>query len=157
MTGHAERRVLPYGADEMFALVADVDSYSEFLPWCTASRVTRRYPAVEGGDSIIEADLVVSFSLFREKFSSRVRLEAEAKRIDVEYLDGPFRHLDNHWQFRDLGGGYCEVDFRVDFELQNAMLDRLVGAVFQKAMEKIVGAFEARASSVHGRSNDGRC
>lgn len=149
MPGHAERRAVPYAADDMFGLVADVGAYSEFLPWCAASRVIRRTPRAEGGE-LIEAELVIAFRVFRESFLSRVTLNPRARRIDVEYLDGPFRWLENHWHFRPLDSGGCEVDFRVDFEFRSALLERLVGAVFHRAMVKVVAGFEARAEALYG-------
>ena len=105
MPTHAETRIVPYSADEMFGLIADIGSYPEFLPWCAAARIrgTRPLPDSdgdgEGGSEVIEADLVVSFKVYRERFGSRVTLRPEARRIDVEDLDGPFRYLKNHWNF----------------------------------------------------------
>lgn len=148
MPGHAETRVVDYDAGDMFALVADVDSYSEFLPWCAASRVTRR-SAVPGGE-VVDADLVVSFRVFRETFTSRVTLRPEEGVIDVEYLDGPFTYLETHWRLRSLGTGRSEMDFKVEFEIRDRLLDRLVGALFQRAMEKVVSAFESRAEKLYG-------
>lgn len=150
MAGHAERRIVPYDAEQMYDLVADVGSYKEFLPWCAASRVTRREQREGGAITVIDADLVISFRVFREKFSSRVTLRPADLTIDVAYLDGPFRYLDNHWHFTQLAPGQCEIDFAVDFEFRNLALDRLVGAVFHRAMERIVGAFEARAADLYG-------
>ncbi len=149
--GHAETRVVDYDAGDMFALVANVDAYSEFLPWCAASRVTSRRDTLEG--EVVEADLVVAFRVFRETFASRVILRPEEGAIDVEYLDGPFTYLETHWRLRDLGPGRCEIDFRVEFEIKDRLLDRLVGALFQRAMEKVVGAFEARAEALYGEGS----
>lgn len=148
MPGHAETRIVGYDAGDMFALVADVDSYSDFLPWCAASRIARRRAVAEG--EVLEADLVISFRVFRETFTSRVTLRPGEGSIDVEYLDGPFHFLDTRWRLRDLGPGRCEVDFRVEFEIRNRLLDRLVGSLFQRAMEKVVGAFERRAAELYG-------
>lgn len=150
--GHAETRVVDYGAEDMFALVANVEAYSEFLPWCAASRVTSRRDTPEG--EVVEVDLVVAFRVFRETFASRVTLRPEEGIIDVEYLDGPFTYLETHWRLRDISLGRCEVDFRVEFEIKDRLLDRLVGALFQRAMEKVVGAFEARAEELYGNGSD---
>lgn len=150
MPTHAEKRVMPYSADQMYALVADVERYPEFLPWCAACRVTSRQPLPEGGGEVIEADLVISFKVYRERFGSRVTLRPGARAIDVEYLRGPFRYLKNHWQFEPKGEGACEVDFFVDFEFRSAILQRLIGLVFNEAMQRIVRAFERRAAALYG-------
>ena len=97
MPTHTEIRKMPYSADQMYALVADVARYPEFLPWCAAARI--RAVTTRDGKDVIDADLVISFKLFREKFASRVTLDQASKKIDVEYLDGPFRYLKNHWRF----------------------------------------------------------
>ena len=150
MTTHAEKRVLPYTADEMYALIADVARYPEFLPWCAAARVRGTRPLPEGDGEVVDADLVISFKVYREKFGSRVTLRPEARTIDVEYLDGPFRYLRNHWHFVPLDGGRCEIDFFVDFEFKSAILQRLIGLVFHEAMTRIVRAFERRAEALYG-------
>ena len=109
MPTHAEKRTVPYSPDEMYALIADVGRYPEFLPWCAAART-----------------------------------------IDVEYLDGPFRYLKNHWRFLDAGEGRCEIDFFVDFEFRSTILQKLIGLVFTEAMHRIVRAFERRAEALYG-------
>ena len=148
MPTHAEKRVLPWSPDQMFALVADVASYPDFLPWCAAARIRSRKP-VEGGE-LVEADLVISFKLFRERFGSRVTLYPAENRIDVAYLDGPFRYLANHWRFNPREEGGCEVDFFVDFEFRSAVLQAVIGVVFHEAMQRIVRAFEERAQTLYG-------
>lgn len=140
---------MPYSADEMYALVADVESYSEFLPWCAASRVSERRQTETG--EVIDADLVVSFRVFRESFGSRVTLRPEQHTIDVEYLEGPFRYLNNHWQFRPISETECEADFFVDFEFRSRVLQSLIGVVFNEAMRRIVRAFEQRAEALYGK------
>lgn len=149
MPTHHETRVLPYTAQEMYDLVADVASYPKFLPWTAAARIRSRTP-VDGGGEVMEADLVISFKVFRERFGSRVTLWPEDKRIDTEYLDGPFKHMKSYWQFRDAPGG-CEVDFFVDFEFRNAILQGIIGVVFNDAMQRVVRAFERRAIELYGR------
>ena len=148
MTTHSETRVLPYTAQQMYDLVADVGRYPEFLPWTAAARVRSVTPRADGAD-VMEADLVISFKLFRERFGSRVVLWPEAKKIDTEYLEGPFRHMRSNWSFRDVEGG-CEVDFFVDFEFRNRLLQKAAGLFFYEAMQRIVRAFEARATELHG-------
>ncbi|MEM7546646.1 MAG: type II toxin-antitoxin system RatA family toxin [Pseudomonadota bacterium] len=148
MPKHAEIRVMPYSADEMYALIADVPAYPEFLPWCSAARIRARRPVPEG--QVLDADLVISFKLFRERFGSRVVLKPEQKAIDVSYLDGPFRYLDNRWIFKPMSETSCEVDFHVDFEFKSSVLQALIGIVFNEAMQRIVRAFEARAVELYG-------
>ncbi|SFI25794.1 type II toxin-antitoxin system RatA family toxin [Albimonas pacifica] len=149
MPTHAEKRVMPYSADQMYALIADVRAYPEFLPWCSACRIRKREEREDGSERI-EADLVISFKVFRERFGSRVDLYPDERRIDVAYLDGPFRYLNNHWTFRPVDAGSCEVDFFVDFEFKSIVLQKLIGVVFNEAMQRIVRAFEQRAAVLYG-------
>ena len=148
MPTHSETRPLPYTAQQMYDLVADVDSYPQFLPWNSAARIRSRTP-IQGGE-LMEADLVISFKVFRERFGSRVKLFPQAKRIETEYLDGPFKHMRSTWGFKDLPGGGSEVDFFVDFEFRNAILQGIIGVVFNEAMHRIVRAFEKRAAALYG-------
>ena len=148
MPTHAETRVLPYGAAQMYGLVADVARYPEFLPWTAAARVRSVTPQPDGSE-VMEADLVISFKVFRERFASRVVLWPEAKRIETEYLDGPFRHMRSNWAFRDVEGG-CEVSFDVDFAFRNRFLQSAAEMFFHEAMKRIVRAFEARAQALYG-------
>lgn len=147
MPTHSETRKLPYAAQQMYDLVADVARYPEFLPWCAAARVRQTRP--EGSAIVMDADLVISFKLFRERFGSRVTLWPEALKIDTEYLDGPFRYMNSNWAFADVEGG-CEVSFFVDFEFRNAILQKIIGVVFNEAMQRIVRAFETRAAALYG-------
>lgn len=148
MPRHAETKTLPYRADQMFALVADVARYPEFLPWTAAARIRSRKP-VEGGE-LMEADLVISFKVFRERFGSRVTLLPAQNRILTEYIDGPFKHLKSVWTFADRPEGGCDVGFEVDFEFRNAILAGIIGLVFNEAMQRVVRAFESRAKVLYG-------
>ena len=148
MPTHSETRKLPHGPRQMYDLVADVASYPQFLPWCAAARVRSVTPQADGSE-VMEADLVISFKVFRERFTSRVVLWPDDMRIDTEYLDGPFKYMKSNWTFRPAEGG-CEVDFFVDFEFRNAMLQRIIGVVFNEAMQRIVRAFESRAAALYG-------
>jgi len=147
MPTHSETRILPYTAQEMYDLVADVAQYPNFLPWCAAARIKSVVP--QGNTEVMEADLVVSFKVFRERFTSRVVLMPETYQIDTEYLDGPFRYMKSNWKFRDTEGG-CEVSFFVDFAFRNVVLEKLIGVVFNEAMLRIVRAFEERAADLYG-------
>jgi coenzyme Q-binding protein COQ10 len=146
---HSELRVLPYPAQSIYDLVADVARYPEFLPWTAAARI-RSQTARPDGSVAMEADLVISFKVFRERFGSRVILWPDRKRIETEYLDGPFRHMKSDWSIRDLPEGGCEVRFFVDFEFRNLILQKLIGVVFDEAMRRVVRAFEARAVALYG-------
>lgn len=143
---------MPYSADQMYDLVADVESYPKFLPWNSAARIRARRSGGDGSE-VIEADLVISFKVFREKFGSSVTLWPDEHRIDTEYLDGPFRYLRSGWHFTALPDGGCKVDFFVDFEFRNALLGKVIGVVFGEAMSRIVRAFEARAKALYGSGN----
>lgn len=149
MPKHHEKRVVPYGAQQMYDLVADVGSYPKFLPWTAAARIRSR-KAIPGGE-VMEADLVISFKVFRERFGSRVTLWPGEKRIETEYLDGPFRYMKSTWAFAEAPGG-CEIEFFVDFEFRNAILQGIIGVVFNEAMLRVVRAFERRADELYGRS-----
>ena len=151
MPSHHEIKVLPYTADQMYALVADVAEYPKFLPWTAAARIRSRTPitGVNGAGEVMEADLVISFKVFRERFGSRVTLWPQVRKIDTEYLDGPFKYMRSGWSFKDRPEGGCHVEFFVDFEFKNAILQRLIGVVFHEAMSRIVRAFEDRARKLY--------
>ena len=142
MPTHAEKRLLPYSPEQMFDLVAAIEDYPHFLPWCESARIRER----EG--NVLEADLVIGFKIFRERFTSRVVLD-RPHRIDVAYAQGPFRHLNNHWVFEPAEGG-CVIDLYVDFAFRSRLLQRLIGAVFSEAVRRMVSAFEGRARELYG-------
>ena len=147
MPTHSETRFLPYSPQQMYNLVADVSDYPSFLPWCAAARIRSQTP--EGDCIVMEADLVISFKVFRERFGSRVILWPNEQRIETEYLDGPFRYMKSSWSFQVAEGG-CDVSFFVDFEFKNAILQGIIGVVFNEAMQRIVRAFERRAQELYG-------
>jgi coenzyme Q-binding protein COQ10 len=143
MPTHAEKRVLPYSPRQLFALVADVERYPEFLPWCVAARVRKRT------EDLVVADLVIGYRMIRERFTSRVRLDYDGQRIDVTYEEGPFKYLNNHWVFEDHPQG-CAIDFYVDFEFRSRVLQKVIHALFDEAVRRMVSAFEARAHDLYG-------
>lgn len=147
MSTHAEKRALPYTPQQMFDLVADVERYPEFLPWCVAARIRRR------DGNIMLADLMIGFKMVRERFTSRVVLDGP-HRLDVTYTEGPFKYLNNHWIFEPLENGGTLIDFYVDFEFRSKVLQALIGAVFNEAVGLMVSAFEKRARQLYGA--DGR-
>jgi coenzyme Q-binding protein COQ10 len=143
MQRHTEKRHLPYTAEQLYALVLDVERYPEFLPWAVAAKIRRRE------SDVFWADLVIGYQMFRERFSSRVQLTEPGRRIDVAYSDGPFHHLSNHWCFEPTEQG-CEVDFFVEFQFRNAMFERIIGVMFNDAVRRMVAAFEGRARTLYG-------
>ena len=142
MPVHTERRVLPYAREAIFDLVADIERYPEFLPWCIACRIRRR----EG--NVLLGDLMVGFKVFRETFTSRVELY-RPDRIEVAYIDGPFKYLTNRWEFLAQGGS-TEIDFFIDFQFSSRLLEAVAGKVFGEAVRRMVSAFEARAHVMLG-------
>jgi coenzyme Q-binding protein COQ10 len=146
MPGIRETRRSTFSAEQMFDLVADVDRYPEFLPWVVATRVRTRT-----ADELV-ADMLVGFKALREKFTSRVEL-SRPSMLEVHYIDGPMRDLDNIWQFHPLDDGGCEIEFSVDFSFRNKMFEMLAGQYFDRAFRKMVAAFETRAEALYGNSN----
>ena len=143
MPMHAERRVLAYQPEQLYRLVAEVDRYPEFLPWCVAARIRKRQPTQ------IVADLVIGFKMIRERFTSKVDLDPVHWRIDVTYAEGPFKYMNNHWHFEDHPEG-CEIDFFVDFEFRSRLLRKVLEPLFNEAVRRMVAAFEARAADLYG-------
>lgn len=137
MPRHHEKRVLPYGAEAMYDLVADVGRYHEFLPWVSAVRVRTE------SETEMVADLIVGFKSLRERFTSRV-VKSRPRSIHVDYLDGPLKYLRNEWTFEPSSNG-CTVDFCVDFAFKNRVFEMIAGQVFDHALRKMIDAFETRA------------
>lgn len=148
MPHHSETRHLPYSPQQMFELVADVQSYEKFLPWVSAIRVR------SNSDTEMVADMIIGFKGLRESFTSRVH-KKRPERVHVDYLNGPLKHLYNDWRFRPDGEGGVLVDFEVDFAFKNRLFEMLAGQVFDKALRKMIGAFEARAAELYGPSKSG--
>lgn len=144
MATHAEKRVLPHSPEQLFGLVADIERYPEFLPWCVGSRIRSRR------ENVVVADLIIGFKGIRESFTSEVTLNRPAMRIDVAYRNGPFKYLNNHWIFNAQPDGSCEIDFFVDFEFRSRLLQRIIGLLFNEAVRRMVSAFETRAEQLYG-------
>jgi coenzyme Q-binding protein COQ10 len=140
-------RQVRHSAAQMFALVADVERYPEFVPLCESLRIVRRAQSGEGIETIVAA-MSVGYKAIRESFTSRVELDHPRLRIDVEYVDGPFKYLENRWTFRDTPDG-SEVGFYINYEFKSFALGLLMGAVFDKAFRKFAEAFEERADFVY--------
>ncbi len=150
MTERRTRTIVPHTADEMFDLVADVEKYPDFLPHCAAIRIVKS--DLREGSGELVSDMVVAYSAFRETFRTHVTLDRQAHRIETRYVAGPFRHLYNLWAFADLAEGGAEVDFTIDFEFRNVVLQTLARVVFERAFAKMSEAFVTRAGAVYGRA-----
>ena len=137
-----------HAASEMFDLVADVERYPEFVPLCQSLDVRQR--STDGGKHVIVADMTVAYKLIRQTFTSRVTLDRAKLEILVEYLEGPFRSLNNHWTFRPVDEHACDVDFFISYEFRSRALGLLMGAMFDAAFRRFAGAFEGRADQVYG-------
>ncbi len=146
MPGIRETRVLPYSREQIFDLVADVASYPQFLPWVIATRVR------SDSETEMVADMLVGFKAIREKFTSRVE-KRRPDMIDVQYVDGPLKDLDNLWRFISTEDGGCAIEFSVDFTFRNSVFEALAGQYFDRAFRRMVAAFEARANELYGSSS----
>ena len=142
-------RPVAHTAPEMFDLVADVGRYPEFVPMCDGMVIRER--RISGGIETVLCDMTVGYQVFRETFTSRVKLDRSSLKVLVDYLDGPFRHLENTWTFNETGKGQCQVEFYLEYELKSLALQLIVGSVFDKAFAKLTEAFEARADAVYGK------
>lgn len=147
MPRHTETRILPYTPEQLFDLVADVGRYQEFLPWVAATRVR--------GNSATEmtADLVVGFKALKETFTSKVR-KSRPYEIVIDYVEGPLKYLHNSWRFRRVPAG-TEVDFCVDFAFRSRLFEALAGQMFDRALRRMIGAFEERAAVLYGADASG--
>ncbi len=141
-------RRVPYSAEQMFALVADVEQYPQFLPLCDSLTVKSRQTLAEGDEVV--ATMGVGYKAIREVFTTRVLLKPDQRQILVAYLDGPFKHLDNRWTFVPRDGG-CDVDFFIDYGFKSPFLTLLMGGLFDTAFRRFSQAFEERAGVVYGR------
>ena len=147
MPRHTEKRLLPYTPEQLFDLVADVGRYQEFLPWVAATRIRAN------SETEMVADLVVGFGALKETFSSKVRKERPHK-IAIDYIEGPLKYLHNSWQFRAVPGG-SEVDFCVDFAFRSRIFEAIAGQMFDRALRRMIGAFEERAAFLYGPGSSG--
>ena len=147
-TFQTSRRV-QHSADDMFDLVADVEKYPHFVPLCQSLKVRGRRE-LEDGRVVLISDMTVAYKVFSETFASRVTLDRDARRITVEYLEGPFRHLENRWDFRPDDDSTSEVGFYITYEFRSRTLGSLMGVMFDKAFRKFASAFEARADEIYG-------
>ena len=150
MPQFSTKRRVRHAAGNMFDLVAEVERYPEFVPLCSALKVRSRNTSPDGND-IIVVDMTVAYKLIRETFRSKVTLEKPELQILVEYLDGPFSHMENRWAFRPDGERACEVEFYISYEFKSRVLGLLMGAMFDAAFRRFVAAFERRADEIYAR------
>ena len=143
MPRHTEQRHLPYTPEQLFDLVADVGSYQDFLPWVAAVRIR--------SDSETEtvADLVVGFRALKETFTSKVH-KRRPHEIEIDYVEGPLKYLHNTWKFRPDGEGGTRLDFCVDFAFRSRIFETIAGQMFDRALRRMIGAFEDRAHALYG-------
>ena len=141
-------RRVPHSADQMFDLVADVEKYPEFLPLC--QRLAIRSSRERDGKTLLVADMTVAYKMVKETFASQVLLDQGAHQIDVKYIDGPFRYLDNRWTFAPRADGGCDIGFAIDYEFKSRTLGLLMGSMFDYAFRRFASAFETRADVIYG-------
>ncbi|WP_322991001.1 type II toxin-antitoxin system RatA family toxin [Hoeflea sp.] len=152
MPSYKTTRQVPHSPRQMFDLVADVERYPQFLPLCEALFVRSRKE--RDGKTLLIADMTVGYKAIRETFTSQVLLKPDELAIDVKYLDGPFKYLDNRWRFEPHAGGGCEVCFYIEYEFKSRMLGALMGAMFDRAFRMFAEAFEKRAVEIYGAAGD---
>ena len=143
MPRHSETKILPYSPEQLFALVADIERYDEFLPWVVAVRIR------SSSETETVADLVVGFNAFKERFTSKVAKQAP-DRITVDYVDGPLKYLHNEWRFTPAANGGTELCFAVDFAFKSRLFETLAGSMFDRALRRMTSAFEQRAAALYG-------
>jgi coenzyme Q-binding protein COQ10 len=148
MPRHTEKRVLPFTPEQLFDLVSDVGRYQEFLPWVAATRIR------SNSETETTADLVVGFRALKETFTSKVR-KVRPREIEIDYVEGPLKYLHNSWRFSPAPGGGTEVDFCVDFAFRNRIFEALAGQMFDRALRRMIGAFEDRANALYGAAASG--
>lgn len=148
MASHYSEKILPYSESQLFAMVADIESYPTFLPWCTEASI------IERKEDVVIAELAIAFNMFKGKYTSRVYLRKDEHLIKVELVDGPFHHLDQSWKFTKEDATHTRVHFDIDFELDSFFLEQMLDLVFDSACEKMMVAFEKRAEQLYAQRQD---
>jgi coenzyme Q-binding protein COQ10 len=149
MPHFSTKRRVRHSATDMFDLVVDMEKYPAFVPLCSALKVRSRTSKGEGV-SVVIAEMTVAFKMIQQTFVTRDTLDRPNMKILVEYLDGPFSHLQNRWVFHPTGENACEVEFFIEYEFRSRTLAMLMGAMFDTAFRKFAAAFEKRADQVYG-------
>lgn len=147
MPTHSERKKLPFCALELYELVRDVESYPEFIPWVSGARIW------DEEEHSMQAQLIINFKGLTQNYTSQVTWSDEHEDtlwVKADLVDGPFHHLGNHWVFHPISDNECEIEFELDFAFKSKMLDKLIGSLFDKAVHKMVTAFEDRAHALYG-------
>ncbi len=144
MPTHAEKRILPFKAKQIFDLVADVEKYPDFSPWVISAKIISRE------ENKFTADLEIGYKIIRTSYRSQVVLTPH-QTIDINYVDGPFRYLNNHWHFKELGEQLMEVDFFIDFDFQSSYLQILLQSAFTEVVKRMIQAFEKRAAEIYSK------
>jgi coenzyme Q-binding protein COQ10 len=151
MPSFTTKRLVRHTAGDMFDLVADVERYPEFMPLCSALKIRSREKLSEGVEVIV-ADMTVAYKLIRETFRSKVTLNRPSLQILVEYIDGPFKYMENRWTFAPADEGSSEVEFYINYELKSRVLALLMGAMFDSAFRRFAAAFERRADQIYRKT-----
>lgn len=147
MPTHTTKRSTPYATQDMFSIIANVEAYPQFLPWCEATRILKHTQNTDSEE--IEADMILAFKMFREKIKSKVTIIPQEGLIKISYLSGPFKYMNAQWHITPTLQGGSNIEFFIDFQIRNLILKHLIGTVFSKAMQKITLAFENRAHLLH--------
>src|ERR1700712_2707746 len=140
-------RPVPHTPEQMVDLVADVERYPEFLPLCNGLVVRSRKD--RDAKTLLVADMTVGYKAIRETFTTQVLLNKAEHAIDVQYIDGPFKYLDNRWRFQPNADGGCTIDFFIDYEFKSRILGALMGSMFDRAFRMFTDAFETRAGKIY--------
>ena len=149
MPKHSEKKIVNFTALQMFNLVADIDNYHLFLPWCNSSKIIEKTNSNDDTEHLI-ADLEIGYKNLIYTYRSNVLLNHKNLSIDVTFVHGPFKHLDNEWNFNELNNNKCEIDFSIDFELNIRVFNLLITRFFKQAFNKMVNSFEKRANKIYG-------
>ena len=150
MTVHRESKLLPFSAKNLYNIVADVESYPEFLPWISEVKINQGNIIKEKNTTVLEATILIKFNLVKESFSSRVVLDEDRMLITASHIDGPFTKLQNKWSFNESYNG-CEVCFEIDYQFKSFILHNLINKIFYRAMTKVTKSFEDRAIELYGK------
>jgi len=151
MPQFSTKRRVRHAATDMFDLVADVEKYSQFVPFCRSMRVRKRGEDARGRPTIV-CEMTVAYKLIHETFTTLVTLDRDELQVIVDYLSGPFRRLENRWRFKSVGDRACEVEFYLMYEFQSRTLGMIMGAMFEAVFRRFADAFERRADQIYGRA-----
>ena len=152
MISRASRTRVPYTSEQMYALVADIEVYPDFLPWCMALRIVKN--ALHRGEGFLFADMVVAFNVFRAQFRSKVTLNPNDKAIAAHYTEGPFETLQTKWRFIDVGNDECDIDFCINFKFSNPVLQSTAQLFVEQVFTRMTDAFIVRAQEIYSKDSN---